>query len=453
MSIETEPVLPDASESNTLAAAQYGATSPEASQQDTELAAEVEELRRECSSLRDESESLLMQVSRDFEELSLIRSVVQYLAVAGCATSPSEIAQALLPELLAIAEAETVLLVVDLDESSLEAHDMHRPNDSFHWVGHCLLDEQQCRELVATHRESAALRPVVRNNLPSSSELAPGLREFMMIEIRGNERLYGWLIACNRRYGWKEAPSLSEEGFTSFQATLLGSASSMLAVTFHNLDLLRQKEALLTDMIRAIVNALDACDPYMCGHSERVAMYARRLGTEIGLGQIEIERVYLSGLLHDIGRMSVPDAILQKPGHLTEEEFATIAKHPEWAWAVLHESEALRHELPGVLHHHERFDGTGYPDRLAGDEIPLDGRIIAVCDAYDAMTSDRPYRQRMPQEKVESILRDGASSQWDARLVTAFLSAMPDIIAIRRQHRPRGSGDRIQRSHAADRQE
>ena len=204
MSIETEPVLPDASESNTVAAAQYGVTSPEASRQNTELAAEVEELRRECSSLRDESESLLMQVSRDFEELSLIRSVVQYLAVAGCATSPSEIAQALLPELLAIAEAETVLLFVDLDESSHEAHAVHRPNDSFHWVGHCLLDEQQCRELIATHRDSAALRPVVKNNLPSTSEgeLAPGLREFMMIEIRGNGRLYGWLIACNRRYGW-----------------------------------------------------------------------------------------------------------------------------------------------------------------------------------------------------------------------------------------------------------
>ena len=173
------------------------------------------------------------------------------------------------------------------------------------------------------------------------------------------------------------------------------------------------------------------------GHSERVAFYAQRLGEELGLDKQALERLYLTGLLHDIGKIGVDDAILRKPARLDDEEFAKINRHPESGWAILHGLEHLSYVLPGVLHHHEKFDGSGYPDGLAGENIPLDGRILAVCDAYDAMTSDRPYRQGMAHEKAESILRNGAGSHWDPELVTAFFRITSDVLQFREIYRPR----------------
>ena len=164
-----------------------------------------------------------------------------------------------------------------------------------------------------------------------------------------------------------------------------------------------------------------------------------------GLPAAECDRVYLSGLLHDVGKISIPDAVLGKPGRLDDEEYGTIQTHPEAGWAILQELAALRHLLPGVLHHHERFDGRGYPDGLASQDIPIDGRILAICDSYDAMTSDRPYRQGMPQAEAESRLRAGTGSQWDPQLIASFLTVMPEAIAIRHGHTPRVRVDRVRR--------
>jgi HD-GYP domain-containing protein (c-di-GMP phosphodiesterase class II) len=168
-----------------------------------------------------------------------------------------------------------------------------------------------------------------------------------------------------------------------------------------------------------------------------VALFARRLAQQLDLGQEGCQRVYLSGLLHDVGKIGIRGTILRKEGQPTEDEFAEVTQHPEHAWAMLHDLEHLKPMLPGVLHHHESYDGSGYPDGLKGEEIPLDARIMAVADAYDAMTSDRPYRKCMPQAKVEEILRAGAGSHWDPQVVEAFLAAVPDMVRIRQSYRPR----------------
>jgi HD-GYP domain-containing protein (c-di-GMP phosphodiesterase class II) len=201
--------------------------------------------------------------------------------------------------------------------------------------------------------------------------------------------------------------------------------------------LLKQKEELFTDVVRALVNAVEARDPYTCGHSERVAQFGRCLAEAIGETAIGCERVYLTGLLHDVGKIAIPDGVLQKPGSLNKEERAIIETHTEAGWRILHELEALRDVLSGVLYHHETYDGNGYPDGLAGEEIPLDGRILAVCDAFDAMTSDRPYRDGMPVEKAVEILREGAGRYWDPKLIEVFLENIEKIKRIRQKHRPR----------------
>jgi HD-GYP domain-containing protein (c-di-GMP phosphodiesterase class II) len=166
----------------------------------------------------------------------------------------------------------------------------------------------------------------------------------------------------------------------------------------------------------------------------------------MGASEAHCNKIYLAGLLHDVGKIGVSDAVLRKPGKLDVDEYEEIKTHAEKGWGILSDLEQLSYVLPGVLCHHETYDGRGYPDKLRGEEIPIDGRILAVADAYDAMTSDRPYRAGMPQEKAEEILRAGAGSQWDPRVVETFLGIMAEIIEIRDNYEPRVLSKRIKGS-------
>ncbi len=181
-----------------------------------------------------------------------------------------------------------------------------------------------------------------------------------------------------------------------------------------------QLETANLSLTESLVNALDARDPYSAGHSVAVAVYARDLAREIGLSEADVQRTYLAGLLHDIGKIAVPDAILRKPAALTAEEFDEIRLHPTIGEQILQPSEHLQDVLPGVRHHHERIDGRGYPDQLRDADIPLQARIIAVADAYNAMTSDRPYRDAMHPDLAQRILVQNQGMQHDPFLVSAF---------------------------------
>ncbi len=175
--------------------------------------------------------------------------------------------------------------------------------------------------------------------------------------------------------------------------------------------------------IRALAEAIDAKDAYTRGHSERVAVYASRLAREMNMQKDLIERVYFSGLLHDVGKIGIPDAIITKPARLTPEEYMEIQKHPEIGAKILEPVEFLRHIVPCVRHHHEWYDGSssGYPLRIAGDKIPLPSRVILVADTVEAMTSDRPYRKALPLETVVRELHKYSGSQFDPVCVEAFM--------------------------------
>ncbi len=175
--------------------------------------------------------------------------------------------------------------------------------------------------------------------------------------------------------------------------------------------------------IRALAEAIDAKDAYTRGHSERVAVYASRLARELNLDKKMIERVYFSGLLHDVGKIGIPDAIISKPARLTEMEYEEIKRHPEIGAKILEPVEFLSNIAPCVRHHHEWFDGSsrGYPDRLAGNKIPLPSRIILVADTVEAMTSDRPYRKGLPMTVVIDELAKFSGRQFDPTIVDAFM--------------------------------
>lgn len=176
--------------------------------------------------------------------------------------------------------------------------------------------------------------------------------------------------------------------------------------------------------IQALAAAVDAKDPYTRGHSQRVADYAASLARYIGEPENYVTRVHTIGTLHDVGKIGVPDDILKKTTRLDESERAVIETHPGLGEVIVKKVPALAYTLAGVRHHHERWDGGGYPDHLAGDSIPYDGRILALADTYDAMTSDRPYRKGLSQDIALTEIERGAGTQFDPSLTHAFVKMM-----------------------------
>jgi HD-GYP domain-containing protein (c-di-GMP phosphodiesterase class II) len=216
--------------------------------------------------------------------------------------------------------------------------------------------------------------------------------------------------------------------YTSVDVQLFRAVVDRLAAALHNQHLYDDLADLLMGMLHALVNSVDAKDPYTFGHSGRVAYFSRALANEAGLSRVECERVYLSGLLHDIGKIGVPDAVLTKPGRLTNEEFDLLKKHPEIGQRILSRVRQIQDLVPGVLYHHERMDGRGYPHGLAGQDIPLFGRIICIADSFDAMTSNRTYRAALPIPMAIAELRRCSGSQFDPFLAEKFLAADPQAL-------------------------
>ena len=177
-------------------------------------------------------------------------------------------------------------------------------------------------------------------------------------------------------------------------------------------------------MACTLVSLVDLRDFYTGGHSGRVATYARGIGVRLGMNDSDLDRVVMAAVLHDIGKIGVPDQVLLKPGKLTDIEFGQIKKHPELGWMALKNIEDFKSLSLIVLHHHERIDGGGYPGGLKGNAIPLGARIIAVADSFDALTTDRPYRTaRARHEAIETLLSCEAT-QFDPRVLAAFLESL-----------------------------
>lgn len=193
-------------------------------------------------------------------------------------------------------------------------------------------------------------------------------------------------------------------------------------------DAIAQLQRGYTEVIVALVRAVEAKDVYTRGHTERVADLSVRIGQELRLSPEHLRVVSQSAMLHDIGKIGVPDSILNKPGPLSAEEFEVIKQHPVRGHAIIKGVRSLQNEVAGVRHHHERLDGTGYPDGLRGDQIPMVARIIAVADVYDALTSMRPYRAAWSREQALELLDQEAGHQFDPACVGALrraLSAAP----------------------------
>lgn len=185
-------------------------------------------------------------------------------------------------------------------------------------------------------------------------------------------------------------------------------------------DALEHLERGYTEIIAALAAAVEAKDVYTKGHSVRVARLAALIARELGLPPERERILYQAAILHDLGKIGIPDSVLQKPGPLTPDEFALVREHPVRSWEIARQVRSFAPMLPAIRWHHERLDGSGYPDGLRGDEIPLDARILAVADVFDALTSARPYRPALSVPEALAVLRDEAGIRLDAACVAAL---------------------------------
>jgi HD-GYP domain-containing protein (c-di-GMP phosphodiesterase class II) len=246
---------------------------------------------------------------------------------------------------------------------------------------------------------------------PAYKGLHPDPYRFLAVRIRHHEKLHGWLglVAFNL-----------EEIFRRSELRLLGSMAEQLAAVLTNTDLYLDLEHFVINVVKSLVYAIEAKDVYTSGHSERVSHYSMRIADHLGLDAEQKKVIRWASILHDVGKIGIPESILNKPGALDDEEYEIIKSHPEKGYDILKPLEQLSSSLPGILHHHERYDGRGYPHGLKGAAIPRIARIIAVADTFDAITSKRPYRPAKSHQEALAIVEEVAGTQLDARLVEVF---------------------------------
>jgi HD-GYP domain-containing protein (c-di-GMP phosphodiesterase class II) len=246
------------------------------------------------------------------------------------------------------------------------------------------------------------------------SVIGLGIRSVMCVPLRTTDQVLGALYVDSRS---------GPNRFSDEDLELLAAIGNHTGVALHRVRLLGELERLLLDTVRAIAATIDAKDGYTHRHSERVAALAARIAAEMGLGIDLQELAGLSALLHDVGKIAVPDSILNKPGSLTVEEFAEMRKHPEHGARILSniQSPMVSAVLPGVRYHHERWDGTGYPEGLRGDSIPLLGRLLGVADFLDALTSARAYHAPKSLDEVVQIIVRQSGVHFDPAIAAAVV--------------------------------
>ena len=237
-------------------------------------------------------------------------------------------------------------------------------------------------------------------------------RPGIAVPIRTKEKTFGVIYACGRP---------QDREFSSRDQDLLLSIASQAAVALDNATLYHDMENLFVGIAWSFAAALDAKSPWTAGHSKRVTQYSVSIAEELHQGGEFLDSVQTCGLLHDIGKIAIPEHLLDKPGTITRQEHRAIAEHAAQGAKILEHIDTFQPLLPGIRHHHERWDGSGFPDGLVEEEIPLLARVLSVADAYDAMTSDRPYRQRRTRADALAEIERCSGTQFDPVIVTAFV--------------------------------
>jgi hypothetical protein len=372
-----------------------------------------------------EVEKISENLAATYEEICLLHEMTNHLRLSASDEQLGRLAlERLMTCLPTCGAALQFLPVADPSDVTYKA----RVQAELLALGDCPVDNERFSQLIAYLELNSGCGPFVANKDITGRDdwPYPEIKQLILVPLAETEKLFGWLALFNHVDGHE---------FGSIEASLLSSVGVILGIHCGNRDLYRLQDEFLASVVRAMTSAIDAKDPYTCGHSDRVARIAVRLAQQMNFSTDELANIYMAGLLHDVGKIGIDDQVLRKHGKLTTEEFEHIKEHPDLGCKILADLRPLADVLPAVRHHHEQWDGRGYPAKLAGEDIPLIARIVAVADAYDAMVSDRPYRQGMPVEKVEEIFAKGAGQQWDKRVIDAYFATREEIRDISRRER------------------
>ena len=267
---------------------------------------------------------------------------------------------------------------------------------------------------------------VLRGQLAAGATLAVSIASLnidqaISVPVSAGDTFYGWLYLDNRQGSRSEAHEHEASGLAAAIARMAGMALSSISRLRMQQRFLEEQKEMFSGTVRALIATIDAKDPYTRGHSDRVSEFAALLAQAVQCEPDMVEQVRMCGLVHDIGKIGVPEEILRKPARLTDAEFDRIKEHPAIGHRILRDISQMRDLLPGVLEHHERWDGRGYPGGLAGDTISRLGRIICIADCFDAMTSARFYRPARPVGEVLEEIRRCLGTHFDPELGAAFL--------------------------------
>ena len=373
----------------------------------TGLLTQMLDLEMACYTNTEELATLSNNLATTYEELSLVYRISGSMTLT---QSPESYLQNVCEELVQVMGIRTAAVIVYPNGGS-EADEMVIT------AGECELDTDGLSLLASKYmvpRFDADDNGFVDNHFTHQENEWPDgqVQRIVSIPLVSDGPPCGILLGIDK---------MARE-FDSVDLELMRSIGSQSAVFLANSRLYGDLQDLLMGVLHALSATIDAKDPYTCGHSRRVALISRRLAEKIGFDAKHVHRIYLAGLLHDIGKIGISEAVLCKAGKLTDEEYDQMKNHPLLSAKILGGIRQLDDIIPGILSHHERLDGRGYPHGLTRDQLSMDSLIVGLADAFDAMTSDRVYRKALPMGVVREEIERNSGIQFEPSLVKEFLS-------------------------------
>jgi putative nucleotidyltransferase with HDIG domain len=401
---------------------------PELLKRVSDLVLDYANANERAMELRQEANNLSLNLASTYEEINLLHRLTQKLKLSESDEDLGRMALMWMKEVVPAAGLMLQLMPCPATGDSIGRAGRSKP--LLLSYGESIINNEQFSALISHLKPQPPYEPIILHRAMTSKRdwPFPQIKELIVVALSKDDTVFGWLAAINH---------ISRGELGTIEASLLSSVAAILGIHGGNIELYRQQSELLAGIIRALTSAIDAKDPYTCGHSDRVAHVAVRLAQELGCDEKTCQTLYLAGLLHDIGKIGVDDGVLRKADKLDEGEYKHIKQHVQIGHRILNDLAKLEDVLPVVLYHHEAWNGNGYPHKLDSERIPLPARIVAVADAFDAMSSDRPYRKGMPDEQVDRILREGAGKQWDPTVIDAYFRVRDDIRRICREEQPR----------------
>ncbi|MDO8447126.1 MAG: HD-GYP domain-containing protein [Deltaproteobacteria bacterium] len=359
---------------------------------------------KDLDKCREELDATVTELSNKYEELVLLYDISESL---GSLQNVSQLTDLILKKAVEHTNADNgILFLLDKGKGVLNIKGMYGidwldPEKYVVRIGHWTVG-----------KVAAIGNPIIQNDIQFAGiENGKPITALLCVPLKAKDEVIGVISVAHGEKG---------KIFTSVEQKLLSTLASQAAVALENARLYEETKKMFLSIIDALAATIDAKDPYTHGHSKRVTYYGMVIAEAIGATPEFVETVKLAGLLHDVGKIGIPESVLSKAGSLTDEEYKTMMDHPVIGVRILGHINALKHVIPAMKHHHERYGGGGYPDGLKGEDIPLAARILSIADTFDAMTTDRPYRKALSNEEALRELGKNQGSQFDPELVRVF---------------------------------